>query len=254
MRGRLSGAQAAPSVQLPAGQSGHQRPVRGHSGDADGHVLGDQRQMDLRRDRVQHMGELRRAQLHRLHPQSVHDQRGPLLRHHQAARVRGETDSQTHDTVGDTRVVLRRLHQPAAAADPRQRTLGRRDQGRSVFSVAAHRLSAVRDHVQLLHTADGHDFGLLQDIPGCPSDSERGEESAEPSRDALLSGDQREERRRPAGEQDLQPDALARKSGEGQSQVQFGQHEHYGKSIKPFTLVAESAVLLTLSDTRPVAN
>lgn len=38
-------------------------------------------------------GVVRRAVVHRVHTEPVHDQRGPVLRHHQASGVRREADA-----------------------------------------------------------------------------------------------------------------------------------------------------------------
>lgn len=60
-------------MQLLAGQLGGERSLRGASGDADGVALPDIGQLVLRSDHVRPLGQLRRAQLHRQHPQSLHD-------------------------------------------------------------------------------------------------------------------------------------------------------------------------------------
>jgi len=46
----------------------------------------------------------------------VHDQRGPVLRHHQAARVRSETDPSPDAGMRVTGMAGRGVHKPATGA------------------------------------------------------------------------------------------------------------------------------------------
>jgi len=52
------------------------------------------------------------------------------------------------------------------------------------------RLPDIRDARVVLHTTDGHDHGVLQDLPGRPQDRAGGTAGAEPPREQpLLPGD-----------------------------------------------------------------
>ena len=52
LRGRLSGAETPPALQLPPGVSGGLRPLRRHPGHADGSPLRDTWHLELRADHV----------------------------------------------------------------------------------------------------------------------------------------------------------------------------------------------------------
>lgn len=147
-------------------------------------------------------GVVRRAVVHRVHTEPVHDQRGPVLRNHQAAGVRREADAAAHAGVRVAGVAGRGVHQPAAGAHTGQRAL---DRGRraAVQRVPELRVPDLRDAGLVLHTAVGHDHRVLQDIPGGAQDRAGGAAGAEPpGEQPLLPGDQRQERRGPGRVQD----------------------------------------------------
>lgn len=142
-------------------------------------------------------GIVRRALLHRVHSEPVHDQRGPVLCHHQAARVRREADAPPDAVLRVAGVAGGGVHQPAACVDTGQRALDR-GRGAALHRLPELRLPDLRDARIVLHTAHGHDHRVLQDLPGCPEDRARGAPRAESSGEQpLLPGDQRQERRRP---------------------------------------------------------
>lgn len=94
-------------------------------------------------------------------------------------------------------VAGRGVHQSAAGAHTGQRARDHR------WRAALHRLPELRvpdlrDTRFVLHTADGHDNRVLQDLPGGPQDRAGGAPGAEPpGEQPLLSGDQCQERRWP---------------------------------------------------------
>jgi len=61
-------------------------------------------------------GVIRRTVLHRVHFEPVHDQRGQVLRHHQAARIRREADPSPDAGMRVASVVGRSVCKPAAGA------------------------------------------------------------------------------------------------------------------------------------------
>lgn len=173
-------------------------------------------------------GVVRRAVVHRVHTEPVHDQRGPVLRHHQAAGVRREADAAAHAGVRVAGVAGRGVHQPAAGAHTGQRALDRGRQA-GVQRVPELRVPDLRDARLVLHTADGHDHRVLQDIPGRAQDRAGGAPGAEPpGEQPLLPGDQRQERRGPGRVQDRHGRAgtgPARAPGQQQRE-----HRDHGKS------------------------
>lgn len=135
--------------------------------------------------------------MHRVHTEPVHDQRGPVLRDHQAAGVRREAHAAPHAGVRVAGVAGRGVHQPAARAHTGQRAL---DRGRraALHRVPELRVPDLRDAGLVLHTADGDDHRVLQDIPGGAQDRAGGAPGPEPpGEQPLLLGDQRQERRGP---------------------------------------------------------
>lgn len=101
-------------MQLSAGQFGGERSLRGASGDADGIAIPDIGQLVLRQAHVRSLGELRRAQLHRQHPQSLHDIRGPVsskLIFHRRLRL----------SLSDIRRVFESSHGPGASGSRENR-------------------------------------------------------------------------------------------------------------------------------------
>lgn len=135
--------------------------------------------------------------MHRVHTEPVHDQRGPVLRDHQAAGVRREADAAPHAVLRVAGVAGRGVHQPAPGADTGQRALDR-GRGAALHRVPEFRLPDLRDARLVLHTAVRHDHRVLQDLPGRAQDRPGGTPRAEPpGKQPLLPGDQRQERRRP---------------------------------------------------------
>lgn len=135
--------------------------------------------------------------MHRVHTEPVHDQRGPILRDHQTARVRRETDAASDVGMRVTGVAGRSVYQSATRADIGERALDR-GRGTTLYRVPELWLPDLRDPGLVLHTAHGHDNRVLQNIPGCPEDRSGGASSAEPpGKQSLLPGDQRQKRRGP---------------------------------------------------------
>lgn len=172
--------------------------------------------------------------MHRVHTEPVHDQRGPVLRDHQAPGVRRETDAAPDAGLRVAGVAGRGVHQPAAGADPGQRAL---DGGRraALHRVPELRLPDIRDAGLVLHTADGDDHRLLQDIPGGPEDRAGGAAGAEPpGEQPLLLGDQRQERRGSGRVQDRVVRSVVTASATGARTArspgqQQRQHRNHGK-------------------------
>ena len=83
--------------------------------------------MGARPDDLRHVDVPRRPPLHRVHPQPVHDQRRPLLRHHEAVRVRPQADPGAHGAHDPRRMGPLGAHQHPAAVrmevTPAARTL-----------------------------------------------------------------------------------------------------------------------------------
>ena len=167
---RLPGEQTASSLQLPARLVGRERPVRVAPSHAHGHGLRDPGPLAVRFDDVRYLGGVRRAQLHGFHPEPVHDQRRSLLRHHSAARLRGEAHPAQDVPVRRLRLAHGRLHLLTAAPRTRQLPRNRRN--------AVHRLPGIRlpdlcDARIILHSALGHDRRLPEDFPGRSENSAR---------------------------------------------------------------------------------
>lgn len=70
--------EATEAVQLFAGQPGNERSLRVNSGNADGVSLPNIRHLAFWLAHVRSLGQLRCSQLHRQHPQSLHDISGPV--------------------------------------------------------------------------------------------------------------------------------------------------------------------------------
>ncbi|CAB0044240.1 unnamed protein product [Trichogramma brassicae] len=121
---RLPRQEAPQALQLSAGESGGERSVRRLARHAARHDVRDHGLVDLRLARLRGLGQLRRAQLHRQHTQSLHDIRRSLLRHLQAARVRRQADDAPHDLLHGPGVDRGGLRESAAAVGARQRVQG----------------------------------------------------------------------------------------------------------------------------------
>lgn len=178
--------------------------------------------------------------MHRVHTEPVHDQRGPVLRDYQAARVRREADTAPDAVLRVAGVAGRSVHKSAARAHPGQRALDR-GRGAALHRLPEFRVPDIRDAGLVLHTADGHDHRLLQDIPGGPENRARGAQGAEPpGEQPLLPGDQRQERRRAGRVENRHLCAGTRSPGQQQCQ-----HRNHGKSLRlNITLGTVSAIEL----------
>jgi len=123
----------------------------------------------------------------------VHDQRGPILRHHQTAGIRREANTAPNAGVRVVGMAGRGMHQPTARTHIGQRTLDR-GRGTALYRVPELRLPNLRDARLVLHTPDGHDNRILQNIPRRPEDRAGGTPGPEPSGEQpLLPRDQCEE-------------------------------------------------------------
>lgn len=117
MRGRLPRPETAEALQLPPGISSRQRPLRRHPGHADGAPLRDPGTLVFRPHSLRRLGLLRRALLHRLHPEPLHDQRRPVLRDHEAPGVRRQADAEEDDCVRVFGLARSGLYQFATTTD-----------------------------------------------------------------------------------------------------------------------------------------
>jgi len=90
----------------------------------------------------------------------VHDQRGPVLRHHQTVRIRGEADTTSDAGVRVAGMAGCGVHKSTARTHTGQRALNR---GRctALHCVPKLRLPDLRDAGLVLHTSDGHDNRVL---------------------------------------------------------------------------------------------
>lgn len=123
MRGRLPRPKTAQALQLPPGVSSRQRPLRRHPGHADGAPLRDPGPLVFRPHSLRRLGLLRRALLHRLHPEPLHDQRRPVLRDHEAPGVRRQADAEEDDCVRVPGMARSGLYQFTTATDTGQQVM-----------------------------------------------------------------------------------------------------------------------------------
>lgn len=120
MCGRLPRPETAEALQLPPGVSCRERPLRRHPRHADGAPLRDPGPLVVRPHRLRRLGLVRRALLHRLHPEPLHDQRRPVLRDHETPGVRRQADAEEDDRLRVLGLARSGLYQFTTAADTGQ--------------------------------------------------------------------------------------------------------------------------------------
>lgn len=123
MRGRLPRPETTEALQLPPGVSSRQRPLRRHPGHADGAPLRDPGPLVFRPHSLRCLGLLRRALLHRLHPEPLHDQCRPVLRDHEAPGVRRQAHAEEDDCVRVSGLARSGLYQFTTTTDTGQQVM-----------------------------------------------------------------------------------------------------------------------------------
>ncbi len=116
----------------------------------------------------------------------MHDQRRSLLRHHETAEVRSETDAKENADLHRGRLAERGGDIHPAPGDPRQRTRHRHLQG--VRSLPKLLVPDTRNSGLVLHPAHRHDGRLLEDLQGGQEDHERGEKVPDLHEPAAVAG------------------------------------------------------------------
>lgn len=127
--------------------------------------------MAVRRRGVQAVADVRRDVLHRVHTEPVRDSAGPVPGHHAADSVRAEAHRVADHVDGGASVDSQRGHM-LAAADRLERLAGRVRRAHPVRAHHAPRLRGVLVHGLVLHTADGDEHHLPEDLHSHPPASE----------------------------------------------------------------------------------